>query len=149
MAELQIGGLFTPATIRGAAGELANAVKTLSEEIFTANDVPGDFEDEWDQFSQEFATWRAENTGLFSSILNSTRDELSAFVERYQVLHSRWLQIDPQSGAESFAVTSDSVAGALVGAGTAIGQTLTKVSFGVVALGLGILLLWYLFKRSK
>ena len=149
MSELNIGGLFTPSGIKDAADRLQSSVKAISKEVFGANDVPTDFEDSWDAFSQEFVNWKSDNLGFFSTVLNSTRDSLADFVGRYNVLRARWVSIYPQTAGEDFSVTSDTVAGALEGAGSAIGKTLTSVSIGVVAIGVALVLVWVFFKRSK
>lgn len=148
MQNLEIGGLFTPATVRGAAGQVASAVKALSREVFDfEGDIPAGFQDDWDQFTQEFLAWKDANLGFLSSVLNSTRDQLAGYVDRYTALRTRWETISGGSNAETFGVTADTVAGALEGAGTAIGKTLTNVSFGVVALGLGLLVVLLVVKK--
>lgn len=149
MSELQIGGLFTPSGIRSAAGRLESAVKIVSKEVFGANDLPGEFEDAWDSFSQEFVAWKSDNLGFFSTVLNSTRDQLTDFVGRYNSLRKQWVAINPNTEGEDFEVTADTVGGALENAGSAIGKTVTSVGIGIGVLGIALILLWAIFKRSK
>jgi hypothetical protein len=148
VANLEIGGYFTPDGILSAAERVAAAVRQISHEInailddSTVPSLPGDFlsvENDWDTFSQEFLAWKGEHTSWVSRAWDTTRDELSGFVERYQALRPRWAKVYPATAAPDLNVTSDTIGGALKDAGKAAGAALQSIGIGLaVVLGVGI-----------
>lgn len=142
MANLEIGGYFTPDGILSAAERLAAAVRQLSHEEFDTPEgvaVPGEWEDAWIAFTQDFLSWKSGHTSWISRAWDTTRDELAGFVERYQKLRATWATIYPETAAPDLNITSDTIGGALKDAGKAAGAALQDIAIGLaVLIGVGL-----------
>jgi hypothetical protein len=140
MGDLDIGGLFTPDGILSAAERVAAAQRQISREVFDAEpDVPDDFFAAWSRFTADFLAWKGANSGWFSSVWNTTRDELTEFVGQYTALRAQWAALHPGTRAESFTIKHDSIGGALEDAGKAAGMALKSVAIGLACLvGVGL-----------
>jgi hypothetical protein len=140
MADLDIGGIFTPDGILSAAERLAAAQRQISKEVFDAQpDVPDDFFAAWSQFTADFLRWKSANSSWFSSVWNTTRDELAGFVDQYTALRAQWEAMHPETRGEGFVVKHDSIGGALEDAGKSAGVALKSVAVGLACLlGLGV-----------
>jgi hypothetical protein len=125
---VNIGGVFGPGDLTSATNQLLQQVTTIGQEIFSlpddftgASDVDG-FTPGWNEFANDFRDWRDSN-GVLASVLNSTRNDLVGFFQRYNQLRTRWATIFPGSVSTDFDVTSETLQGDLKSAGAAIGAT--------------------------
>ena len=146
---LEIGGVFTPDSILSAADRLAAQARVLAGEIFDAQpDVDEDFYLAWQAFFLKFQLWKSDNSGWFSRVWNTTRDELVDWVQTYNRLHADWITLHPETRAMGASVTSnDTIGGAVDRAGKAIGVALKDIAIGLAVL-VGVGLVGYLAVKA-
>src|SRR4029077_191413 len=139
VADLEIGGYFTPDGILSAMERLPSAGRQLSLETHDVLDIPPELEDAWDAFTQEFLAWKADHTSWLSRAWDTTRDELTGDVERFPAPRGRWAAVPPATAAPSLNVTSDTIGSTLADAGKSLGVALQSVGIGLaVIVGVGI-----------
>ena len=99
------GGAFTPDGILDAAERVAAAMRQLAKDVFDAEpDVDDDFFAAWSIFVRDFTAWKADHSSWFSRAWNTTRDELLAFLQRYEGLRKQWLDGGGTTEAPTFTV---------------------------------------------